>query len=299
MKYFIDTEFHEYHKRPNILGIKIGKPIPTIDLISIAIVRETGANYYAISKEFDVEDAWYSYQLDEEGNKDYWLRDNVLHPIHIELSKQDNKSFHNSLRNFKRLIKKYGKTKEEIAKEIKRFIAFEDVLGIFGTPYVLDNSDMEYISRMETLLKNMDYYFPEFYGYYADYDWVVLSQLYGKMINLPKYFPMYCRDLKQMFDETAENLDLDKVWFFDDLTEDGYCFQNNKEKERCIKNLNDVTDVLGSKLVTMKISTDRKEILEGFYNYPKQENVHLALEDARWNFKLYEFLKNVNYENNH
>lgn len=41
---------------------------------------------------------------------------------------------------------------------------------------------------------------PEFWGYYADYDWVVLCQLYGTMMDLPKGFPMYCRDLKQWCD---------------------------------------------------------------------------------------------------
>jgi len=42
---------------------------------------------------------------------------------------------------------------------------------------------------------------PEFWGYYADYDWVALCQLYGRMIDLPKGWPMYCRDLKQLLDE--------------------------------------------------------------------------------------------------
>jgi 3'-5' exoribonuclease-like protein len=41
---------------------------------------------------------------------------------------------------------------------------------------------------------------PEFWGYYADYDWVVFCQLFGTMINLPKGWPMYCRDLKQWCD---------------------------------------------------------------------------------------------------
>lgn len=42
---------------------------------------------------------------------------------------------------------------------------------------------------------------PEFWGYYADYDWVALCQLYGRMIDLPTNWPMYCRDLKQLVDE--------------------------------------------------------------------------------------------------
>lgn len=41
---------------------------------------------------------------------------------------------------------------------------------------------------------------PEFWDYYADYDWVVLCQLYGTMMDLPKGWPMYCRDIKQWCD---------------------------------------------------------------------------------------------------
>lgn len=39
---------------------------------------------------------------------------------------------------------------------------------------------------------------PEFWGYYADYDWVVLCQMYGAMIALPKGWPRFCMDLKQL-----------------------------------------------------------------------------------------------------
>lgn len=42
---------------------------------------------------------------------------------------------------------------------------------------------------------------PEFWGYYADYDWVVFCQIFGAMVDLPKDWPMYCRDLKQWSDE--------------------------------------------------------------------------------------------------
>jgi hypothetical protein len=41
---------------------------------------------------------------------------------------------------------------------------------------------------------------PEFWAYYADYDWVALCQLYGTMMDLPKGWPMYCRDVKQLCD---------------------------------------------------------------------------------------------------
>lgn len=39
---------------------------------------------------------------------------------------------------------------------------------------------------------------PEFWAYYADYDWVALCQLFGRMIDLPAGWPKFCRDVKQL-----------------------------------------------------------------------------------------------------
>lgn len=39
---------------------------------------------------------------------------------------------------------------------------------------------------------------PEFWAWYAAYDWVALCQLYGRMIDLPSGWPMFCRDVKQV-----------------------------------------------------------------------------------------------------
>jgi hypothetical protein len=44
---------------------------------------------------------------------------------------------------------------------------------------------------------------PEFWGYYCDYDWVVFAQMFGTMMDLPDGWPMYCRDLKQLCDESG------------------------------------------------------------------------------------------------
>jgi len=75
-------------------------------------------------------------------------------------------------------------------------------------------------------IKEFCKYGPEFWAYYADYDWVVLCQLFGKMINLPRHFPFYCRDLKQLLDDrglsevrqsedTAHNALSDAKWVRD------------------------------------------------------------------------------------
>lgn len=39
---------------------------------------------------------------------------------------------------------------------------------------------------------------PEFWADYASYDWVALCQLYGRMIDLPKGWPMFCRDIQNL-----------------------------------------------------------------------------------------------------
>lgn len=38
---------------------------------------------------------------------------------------------------------------------------------------------------------------PQFWAYYADYDWVALCQLYGRMLDLPDGWPMFCMDIQQ------------------------------------------------------------------------------------------------------
>jgi len=39
---------------------------------------------------------------------------------------------------------------------------------------------------------------PEFWAYHADYDWVALCQLYGRMVDIPSTWPKFCRDLVQL-----------------------------------------------------------------------------------------------------
>jgi hypothetical protein len=127
MKIWFDTDFYENGR--------------IIDLISIGMVREDGATYYAeteISREL--------------ATRTDWLRHNVLPRL-----------------TGKQRIRAY------IAKEIFEFAGNE----------------------------------PEFWAYYADYDWVALCQIYGTMMDLPKCWPMYCRDVKQLCDDKG-NPDLPK-----------------------------------------------------------------------------------------
>lgn len=252
MKYYLDTEFIEGKQDKRFLGFKYGETPPTIDLISIGIVSEDGREYYAISKDFNLYEAWNRYQMKQVygdvrnrypyGVKEYWIRENVLLPIHYELALNENSFNKDNLsydewkyiitsrengvysdRHFntlQKLINKYGKTNREIAEEVKDFCRVP-----------------------------CEYDFPEFYAYYADYDWVVFCQLFGTMNDLPSGFPMYCTDLKQILDNI---------------------------KFECPNNL----EMWGKEL-------------KQHPHYPKQENEHNALADAKWNKKLHNFLNSL------
>lgn len=260
MKYFYDCEFLEGKQDKTIFGIKYGETKPTIDLISIGIICEDGREYYAISKDFNLKEAWNKYDLKESSVKDligggvytqkeYWIRENVLKPIFYELINKDI-NFHNydnlfTYKYFKELINKYGKTNKQIAKEVEEFCK-EKNRNYYNLPKgqgcrAIGEKGEEVYQNTKFCSK------PEFYGYYSAYDHVVLCQLFGKMINLPSGFPMYTIDLKQEMDRIQK-------------------FHIDRYK-------------MGS--------------LKSFAQYPKQTNEHSAIHDARWNKKLYTFLKDL------
>ncbi|HEY9362667.1 MAG TPA: hypothetical protein VIQ00_05365 [Chitinophagaceae bacterium] len=277
MKYFIDTEFFEDFHKP-----LFGKKRHFIDLISIGIVAEDGREYYAISKDFDLKTVWNKYDTDPEHKrnyppkKDYWLRDNVLKPIFTEQVKvwardemranrfsttvnyNPNISF--TCRNFKKIIKRFGKYNKQIAKEIIQFV-YADVFKNFS------GAEKEFHARTKEYGWNIDSPI-EFYGYYSAYDHVLLSSLFGRMIDLPTGFPMYMRDLKQMLDEKVEK----EILMCHDCQTEYYL--NNYD---------------GRHITKEGISS----ALKSRGNYPKQENEHSSICDARWNRKLYEFLNTL------
>jgi len=259
MKYYIDTEFLEGRQREKFPINLFRKETPnTIDLISIGIVAEDGREYYEISKDFNLKEAWNRYQLeyrlvdcgmDKRNVEVYWVRENILRPIYNDLHNKEWNHYQKAkrlgiyikipehkftFRNLRRLINKYGKTNKQIKYEILQFTL--DPSNEFYN-WHLGTSD-EYFE----VISNDEQIKPEFYAYYADYDWVAFCWLFGKMIELPKSFPMYCRDLKQMLDEEEHLVP-------------GYALNLKSHPE-----------------------------------YPKQENQHDALSDAKWNKKLHEFL---------
>lgn len=66
-------------------------------------------------------------------------------------------------------------------------------------PYLTGPCKSKEIIKQE-IIEFIGQYKPEIWAYYADYDWVVLCQIFGTMMDLPKGWPMYCRDIKQLCD---------------------------------------------------------------------------------------------------
>ena len=228
MKYFYDCEFLEGTQKT-----WTGVSLPTIDLISIGIVSEDDRKYYAISKDFNLKEAWNRYDLKEvkchagdvihvdkdivfrkDSNtlvkKSYWIRENVLKPIEMDLFKlhckanvgHDGIEGKGDYKAFKWMLNKYGKSNKQIAEEIKEFTNVIEkeypekcLCGERDTCYQCQEVS-EYNNNLDDNIK--------FYGYYSAYDHVALCWLFGKMIDLPAGFPMYTIDLKQTLDEKVE-----------------------------------------------------------------------------------------------
>lgn len=235
MKYYIDTEFVEGAQKKSFLGFRYGETKPTIDLISIGVVCEDGRTYYAVSSDFNLEEAWYRVQNTTHSDEPltYWHRENILLPIYQEYVSGDNRNrIPFTLQGMKQVIKLYGKPNAVIAEEVKSF-----VYDPYGPTSVLMDENPNI----------------EFYGYYCAYDWVVYCQLFGIMMNLPKFFPYYCKDL---FDLLQQKVMKDSRGRFIDRA----------TYTRHTK----VSDIAG---------------------YPTKPNTaHHALSDAIWNAELHDFI---------
>lgn len=132
MRFYFDTEFIDASSRGRA----------EVHLVSIGVVTDSGAEFYAVSNEYPRELA------------DDWFRTNVVP----------------HLGNTTRVSYKLMGTL------LKEFVERE----LAGKVDVFGNQER-----------------PEFWAYYADYDWVLLCSLFGGMLSTPKGWPMLCMDLKQ------------------------------------------------------------------------------------------------------
>jgi hypothetical protein len=126
-----------------------------------------------------------------------WLKDNVLFKWFENdvFSKTDHLVFNKQW--VKSFIKLYGYSRQTIAYYIQ---------NIAGTN-------------------------PEFYGYYADYNWVALCNSFGTMVKLPNNFTRYCKDIKQMLDDfvTQNHTSIGEVVGYHD-------YPQNDDEHDCVSN---------------------------------------------------------------
>lgn len=95
------------------------------------------------------------------------------------------------------IVSSTGKTFYAISSEFN-----PDDCNDWVTEHVLAKLDgrRQTVDEIATDIRNFigDDTNPQFWGYYADYDWVVFCQIFGRMIDLPKGWPMFCNDIKQL-----------------------------------------------------------------------------------------------------
>lgn len=162
-KYFLDTEF-----------IEDGK---TIDLISLGIVAES-ADVQHESRTLYLQNLECNFQAASD-----WVWRNVFpHLVHFDMRGR------RSCQERKRVTDS-GLSRTTITSCTDRPDDF--------CPWAMRREIRDRVLEFCSVEK---YGNPEFWGYYADYDWVVFCQLFGPMVSLPKGFPMYCRDIKQWAD---------------------------------------------------------------------------------------------------
>lgn len=253
--FFYDTEFLEGKQRFRLFGIipLWKKRTPTIDLISVGIVREdyhvSRKGLHLLSKNFNLREAWYRFDWNTEevsGDlrniypegrqyKEYWIRENVLRPIFNHYTVEEVPF---TYRNFKKVLRLYGLTDKQLKSQLLRFTIDHDGSLVSGWEDMLSRDEIN------SKLQAVAYLNINLYGWYSAYDHVAISWLFGKMLSLPKGFPMYTRDLKQTYDEMQE------------ARVDGV-------------------------------------VIKELPKYPKNSGEHNALHDAIFNLDLYNFLKTI------
>lgn len=206
MRYYYDAEFLEGTQEKKFLGFSYGKTKPTIDIISIGIVSEDGREYYAISKDFNLKEAWNRFDWKRKkvndgipgAYREYWIKENVLLPIYKECIYGDMRNkFPFTYSTMKWILRNYGKSNKQIAEEIVQFVDARWVEE--------GNISKGFMYPGGTSIKEVKTTNVQFYGYYSAYDHVALCWLFGRMIDLPKGFPKYTIDLKQILDEKVNS----------------------------------------------------------------------------------------------
>lgn len=190
MRIYYDTEFVEDGR--------------TVDLISIGMVREDGAELYLVNEEID---SWIVsdsngdnalYDKITKGSNAEFLMTNVI--PHLPIKKRyDGKpifEYRRSDRGSFRLDEADNRvvSRRYIRNAVRAFVLdvqpgervrMETGLGLSGEPEITE------MVRVDPV---------ELWAWYGAYDHLVLAQLFGRMVDLPAGFPMYTCDIQQYAD---------------------------------------------------------------------------------------------------
>lgn len=75
-------------------------------------------------------------------------------------------------------------------------------LPLYGSPEWMTRAEIR--AAVDAFTRPPDGSKPEVWAYFADYDWIVLCQLFGTMMDLPEHLPRFCMDLKQLAFERGD-----------------------------------------------------------------------------------------------
>ena len=129
-----------------------------IEMLSIGLVREDGEEYYAVNAHADLLKA------------NAWVVENVIP----------------HLPTVPRPVMEWAKQYPGMLKDVAQ-VSLDKADPRVKPPHQIADEIVRFVGPR-----------PEFWGYYADYDWVLLCQLYGRMVDLPRGWPMLCLDIKQL-----------------------------------------------------------------------------------------------------
>lgn len=144
---FYDTEFRENGR--------------IIDLLSIGMVTDRGACYYAVVSDAD----WDAVKKDE------WLLNNVWPGMPVYGIKYQSYTAGGELR-----------------RRVGQAGHLDTSSTLVKPKWVIANEVRDFLASLPNL---------ELWAWYGAYDHVALAQLWGRMVNLPKGIPMWTNDLKQ------------------------------------------------------------------------------------------------------
>lgn len=135
----------------------------TIDLLSFGMVCETSSNeFYHVNADADWKRAF----------EHDWIRQNVMNTIRHEV---------------------FVPSKADREAGAKIEVELTEPYPVAISKKSLAQSLVNYV---ETNLP--ENHIPQFWAYYGSYDHVAMAQIYGTMMELPAFFPMFTMDIKQL-----------------------------------------------------------------------------------------------------